>query len=137
MSDAGSSPTSTMPRPGGRPTRAANAAAAGATSARIWFATATPSSSRAVKLPAQSAICNLQSAISSHRLCLELLQRLRMTEHDELVVRENRRVRLRVEFHALVRTLNADHDHAESLTQIRFENRLVGQPRSRRDGHLF
>src|SRR3954454_17644066 len=103
-----------MPRPAGRPTRRGESTAAGATSARIWFATAAPSSSRAVKLPTQSAsctqsaicnqsaICTLQSAISFHRLGLELFQRLRVAEDDELVARENRGVGLGVELHPLI-----------------------------------
>src|SRR5205823_6923706 len=123
MSDAGSSPTSTMPRPGGRPVRAANASTAGRTSLRICWATAAPSRSRAGMLR-----CSLG---------LEPLERVGAAEHDELVARANGGVRRRVEFHPQILPLDADDHDAEALTQVRIEDRLIRQPRRAGDRDLL
>src|SRR5436309_455953 len=101
MSDAGSSPTSTMPRPGGRPARAVNASTAGRTSLRICWATAAPSRSRAGML--------------WRSLGLELLERFGTAQHHELVACANGGVRRRVEFHAQILPLDADDYDAEAL----------------------
>src|SRR6476646_205633 len=99
-----------MPSPGGRPFAAVNAATAGATSARIAVATATPSRTRA--------------AMSS---CLrfEPPQRFGPAEDHELVAAADHRVGFGVECHAQIAALKADDDHAETLAQVRVENRLV------------
>src|SRR5689334_3547516 len=96
-----------MPRPGGRPARAANAATCGASSARIAFATATPS----------SVLADMRL-----RLVLELLQRVGSAEHHELVARPHHRLRFGVEFHLAVLPLDADHNHAEPVAQVRIDD---------------
>src|SRR6185369_9629836 len=104
------SPTSTMPSPGGRPAFAVNSATAGATSARISLATATPSSSRA-PAPVISTM--------SRRLRFEPLQRFVPAEDDKHVAAADDRVRFGIECHGQIATLNADDDDAETLPQIR------------------
>src|SRR5690348_3724401 len=100
-----------MASPGGRPARAANAATAGATSARIWPATAMPSRTRA-------GMALRGGAGGAGGFRLEALQRVRLSEHDELVARAHHGLRLGIELHLAVLPLDADDDDAVFLPQV-------------------
>src|ERR1700682_5603423 len=102
-----------MASPGGLPVRAVNAATSGATSARIWLATATPSSSRA-----GMRATSLGLGPWPRRLSFKTLQRVGAPEHDQPVATADGALRLGIELHASVLMLDADHDHAEPLTQV-------------------
>src|SRR5690349_18177900 len=105
-----------MPRPGGRPACAVKAATRGASSLRIRSATTTPSRTLA------GIRC---------RLALELFQRIGAAENDQLVAAAHDRFRIRIEFHLAVLPLNTDDDDAESLPQVRIDDR---SPRQRGAG---
>src|SRR5262245_30032168 len=109
-----------MPRPGGRPALAVNAATAGMTSARIWLATAVPSRTLAV----------MKGSYGGGRgFRLQPLQRVGRTEDDQLVARADRGFGLRVDIHPPVLALDADDDHAVALAQVCVQDRRIGERR--------
>src|SRR4051794_40281052 len=101
-SDAGFSPTSTIPRPGGRPAFCVNAATAGATSDRICCPIATPSSNRAGMSPC---------------FRFESFERIGPAEDHELVAAADDDVRVGIELHPEVGALNAHDDDPEALAE--------------------
>src|SRR2546428_1369562 len=75
--------------------------------------------------------------VSSRRLHLEALERIRAPEHDKLVAAVNRCFRLGVELHAPVLTLDTDDDDAEPLAEARVDKRAIGEAWPRADQALL
>ena len=129
-----------MPRPGGRPAAAVKACTSGSTDSRIAAATAWPSSrSRAhltsidVSSLTVTVRCTAVPAAARSRADFQLAQASpARPEHDEVVSRLHRRVGCRVELHAPVGALDADHDDAEALAQVGLDDRAAGERRARR-----
>ena len=68
---------------------------------------------------------------------LQLAQVLRSAEHDQVISCLHGHVGRRVELHAAVGALDADHHDAEALAQVGLDDRPAGERRAGGDPHLL